>query len=783
MGWLFPARGVFETGSFMATQPSVVPSREADVQNPEEAPTRNWVGPWTPDIFGVREVRPFTASVDDGFGQTTYLGGIDVSYQGGETSQQWGDESFASAQDARFLAANMMTSWHRAQEINTMGPSEAASLLQAHIGDLAEISMAEPEAAELIRDHLSYLGKIDKGDHEARQKAAAVIGDMADHHHSYRTLLEAKDPTIAAEARAAYLADRAAQVREEKPLGLAFAISNAAELLTLREANSMGPTEATALVKADLSILAMIDKGEKQARHHAASAIADVAEHHAAYKAALEKQDPSVVDEIRAARIEDERRSQSKEERKAGDAPKPLMVNAGMTAATDKAGAVYLVELTQHAVHLVSQDGQRVVVGQGEKGKGLFLTRPDGHFDVVGTTPESIQAFIDRRQLYPLEGAAIAKMATENGIYTGVEFGPRDPHEEAPLAVEIRNSRGERGYAIAIDGRNGEPGVQFHWSPTSTSEIYSSIGELEVAAHAAQLRPSSILDTIELAQVVGLPGKPFEHDLRAAPNNIDVWERIESVPDAYVRANPENGMAEVKVEGVITPVSGLAAIERWSNDHGASLADKEHLVALDHQAAFAHAAAAEPAPSEQLEKIQLQGPAQRIGTTMPKPDWIETIQLLKARDPDAPAKVYIPKAGAEYGGQLLMVTDTHVIQRIGKGIAIAHDLAKMTNRESMAVVNLDALASGKVKRGMEMHVAYGQDRGTARFFDVDPQHVKSVQRELSAWGEKNIADPRAREVYMKHVAGAALEAPKNRNVGQRPAVSPRVPARDAQISR
>lgn len=767
----------------MATQPSVVTSFEADVQNPEEAPTRNWKGPWSPDSFGVREVRPFTASVDDGFGHTSYLGGIDVSYQGGEPSQQWSDESFASAQDARFLAANMMIRWHRAQEINTMLPAEAAKLQLNHLGDLANISIEPSEADKLLQDHLSYLAKIDKGDHEARQKAASVIGEMAELDASYRALLESQDPAIATETRAAYLAERAVQGREENPLDLAFAISNAAELLTLREADSMGQAEAAALVKADLSILAMIDQDQTQARHHAASAIADVAEHHAAYKAALDMQDPSVADEIRAARIEDAGRSQAKEERKANDAPKPLVVNAGMTAATDKAGSVYLVELTQHAVHLVSQDGQRVVVGQGEKGKGLFLTRPDGHFDVVGTTQESIQAFIDRRQLYPLEGAAIAKMAAENGIYTGAQLGPRDPHEEAPLAVEIRNSRGERGYAIAIDGRNGEPGVQFHWSPTSTSEIYSSIGELEVAAHAAQLRPSSILDTIELAQVVGLPGKPFEQDLRAAPNNIDVWERMESVPDAYMRANPESGMAEVKEEGAITPVSGLAAIERWSIDHGASTVDKEHLVALDLEAARGRAAAAEPAPSEQLESIQLQGPAKRIGTTMPKPDWIETIQLLKARDPDAPAKVYIPKAGAEYGGQLLMVTDTHVIQRIGKGIAVAHDLAKMTNRESMAVVNLDALDSGKVKRGMEMHVAYGQDRGNARFFDVDPQHVKSVQRELSSWGEKNIADPRAREVYMKHVAAAALEAPKNRNAGHRPTVSPRAPARDAQISR
>lgn len=574
-------------------------------------------------------------------------------------------------------------------------------------------------------------------------------------------------------------ADAVATGHRESPSELASAISNAAEKLTQRDSNSLSASEAAGLVKADLHILGMIGKDQVDARHSAAAALAEIAEHHAAYRDELTRQDPVVSQEAQTAHQEDLRRTWDKEVRKGAELA-PLPASAGMTSALDSKGVTYLIELNQPAVHMVSQDGQRVVVGQSEKGKGLFMTRDDGHFDVVGTTKEAIESFIDSRRLYPLESAAISMMATENGIYENISFARKAPGEKAPLAVEIQTSRGDRGYAVAVTGDNGEPGVQFQWGPTTHSEVYSSIGQLELAGLAAQLRPNAIGDAIELAQVMGVPGRPFELDYDAsALGRKDLWQRIESVPETFMRANFESGMAEIKEEGVITPVSGLAAIERWSNEHDATPVDQERLVALDLEATRGRNAAAERDPSEQLERIQLEGPAQRIGMTMPKPDWMETIQLLKASDPGVPSKVYIPKAGQEYGGQLLMVTDTHAIQRIGKGVAVAHDLSKMSNRASI-YADMDA---SRIRRGMDMKVTYGQDAGSARFFTIDPAQAKTMQRDLAAWAEKNITNPRAREVYLKHVASATLETAKPRDTPLQRLVPTQAPARDTQISR
>lgn len=82
-----------------------------------------------------------------------------------------------------------------------------------------------------------------------------------------------------------------------------------------------------------------------------------------------------------------------------------------------------------------------------------------------------------------------------------------------------------------------------------------------------------------------------------------------------------------------------------------------------------------------------------------------------------------------------------------------------------------------------MKVTYGQDVGSARFFTIDPAQAKTMQLDLAAWGEKNITNPRAREVYLKHVASATLETMKPRGTALQRQVPTQVPARDAQISR
>ncbi|MDP9897374.1 hypothetical protein J2W32_006469 [Variovorax boronicumulans] len=568
---------------------------------------------------------------------------------------------------------------------------------------------------------------------------------------------------------------------KESTHDLARAITNAAEKLNVRDVDSIRPDEAAALVKADLFILGMVGHSDGDARSLAVGALAEISGRHSAYREALIAQDPAVASEVQQAIAEDLRRVVAKEDRKSaalspGSPESAPGAKAGMSAALNKAGEVYLVDLDQAAVHLVSHEGQRIVVGTGDRDKGLFMTRPDGHFEVVGSTSREIDDFIERNQLYALEAAAVSVLAREKGI-----DGYRRSGEESPLAVEIRDSQGKAGYAVAVTGPEGNPGVQFRWSLDEESEIYSSVGELELAGHAQQLRADAIFDSIELAQISGLPGRSIEtQDLETSSIVNEHWQRIDSVPDAWMHANYETGMAEVKEDGAITSVSGLAAITRWAEEHGATPVDKERLVDLDVDAARGRSERErELDPTTQLEEIQLRADAPRIGSTMPRPDWIETMKLMKLKDPDAPVKVFIPKSGTEYGGQVLMVTDTHAIQRVGKGIAIAHDLNKLANRSSI-VSDLD---TGKISRGMEMRVDYGLEKGNARFFSVDPQQAATMRRDLTSWAEKHISNDRARQVYLKHLDSAALETPKSRGMAHRQLPMSSTSSRDVQHSR
>lgn len=158
----------------------------------------------------------------------------------------------------------------------------------------------------------------------------------------------------------------------------------------------------------------------------------------------------------------------------------------------------------------------------------------------------------------------------------------------------------------------------------------------------------------------------------------------------------------------------------------------------------------------------------RIGARMEKPDWQEAINLLKAKSPDVHGKVYIPKVDCEYGGQVLMVTDTHIVQRVGKGAAIAHDIKALTNGADLAK-DIDA---GRIKPGMHMSVTYGQENGKASVFTFDQHRAQEMQKDLKSWAEKNLTNPSARTTFLKHIDAAAKDLAQGRQQQQRDSAPP-----------
>ena len=94
----------------------------------------------------------------------------------------------------------------------------------------------------------------------------------------------------------------------------ALAISAGMNQLMVRDTPLLQP-EAAELVRADLWIMERI-KGEQE-RYVAASAMAEAASLHDAYKTELKSQSPEVAAEVDAAAAEDKRRTEAKDQRKA----------------------------------------------------------------------------------------------------------------------------------------------------------------------------------------------------------------------------------------------------------------------------------------------------------------------------------------------------------------------------------------------------------------------------------------------------------------------------------
>lgn len=318
----------------------------------------------------------------------------------------------------------------------------------------------------------------------------------------------------------------------------------------------------------------------------------------------------------------------------------------------------------------------------------------------------------------------------------------------------------------------------------------AAIGEIAASfpSYRAELQrqPDSVIAEINAAFDLEQSKSSMKEDRKAAEleRMAEPWTVIESVPDAFMRANHEGRGVEINEDGQRVTLHGLAEIERWSQDHEASAVDKERLVSLGIQSNRG-LSAAEPQPvnireSEKMEAAaqQPQAEIKRIGANMPKPDWQMSIDLLKARAPDERGKVYIPKAGAEYGGQVLLLTDSHIVQRVGRGTAIAHDLSKLENGRALAG-DIDA---GKIKPGMHMNVQYDQQSGVAKVIPFNQQRATEIHRDLSAWAEKNITNVKGRETFLKHVAAATKELGQSQVAPQRAAPAP-APQRSMQRDR
>jgi hypothetical protein len=370
----------------------------------------------------------------------------------------------------------------------------------------------------------------------------------------------------------------------------------------------------------------------------------------------------------------------------------------------------------------------------------------------------------------------------------------RTPGESESDLLILRNLD-SRAEALAIGGSDLTPAaaadlarhdialfkkIQSKYVAVSAAAV---IGEIAEAApmYRAELarREPALLAEIDQATAVEVANIVAKED-RKADDRMDVgrWEPVPSVDDSLMRSNGRNGFVEVQQDGAVIALADLAAINDWVENHDATVADKERLVTLGTKAAHIFNASRQQESENTMEAQQTPQPAvRRIGENMPKPDWQQAIDLLKIRAPGERASVYIPKAGAEYGGQVLLVTDTHIVQRVGKATAIAHDLNALENGRELS----GAIDGGQVKRGTHMKFQYGDDRGNGVTIPFNQKRSEEIKAEMTAWAKEHITNAKGRDTFLKHVEAAtkSIAQPATRERAHEPQRAPaRAPQRD-----
>ncbi|MGJ7523696.1 KfrB domain-containing protein [Variovorax sp. LT1P1] len=313
---------------------------------------------------------------------------------------------------------------------------------------------------------------------------------------------------------------------------------------------------------------------------------------------------------------------------------------------------------------------------------------------------------------------------------------------------------------------------------TTVDGAYLNLGSFVHARSEALSQPERYATEVPFVDLIDEVVRDVDARRSDSPG-ISSWERMSSVGDAEMRSNGRNGFVEVQQDGAVVALADLAAINDWVENHDASVADKERLVSLGIKA---HKAFNEPHQSELENTMEAaaqtpKAEVRRIGANMAKPDWQLAIDLLKTHAPNERAAIYIPKAGAEYGGQVLLMTDTHIVQRVGKSTAIAHDLDALQNGRELA----GQMDGGQIKRGTHMKFQYGDERGNGTAIPFNQKRADEIKAEMTAWAEKAITNAKGRDTFLKHLDNATkhIAQPPARERAREPQRAPaRAPQRD-----
>lgn len=139
--------------------------------------------------------------------------------------------------------------------------------------------------------------------------------------------------------------------------------------------------------------------------------------------------------------------------------------------------------------------------------------------------------------------------------------------------------------------------------------------------------------------------------------------------------------------------------------------------------------------------------ARKLGENIQKADWLEARNAVSDRGATN-GRVTLPKPNGEYAGKVVFITETHLVQQVGKNAAVAHDLRLLENGRELG----EAYDQNKVQAGItRMLVRYDAAKGKAEVVPFNVQRATEVRKQGEVWASKSISNVKARQTFMSHL--------------------------------
>jgi hypothetical protein len=180
--------------------------------------------------------------------------------------------------------------------------------------------------------------------------------------------------------------------------------------------------------------------------------------------------------------------------------------------------------------------------------------------------------------------------------------------------------------------------------------------------------------------------------------------------------------------------------------------------------------------AKQKEQVPVSlGSIAQLGEKMTAIEYRDAVKKLGG---ESVGRIDLPKQHCTYTGKIVQVSDTHIVQKVGKNAAVAHSINKVTN--GMEIVSL--AAKGQM-RSADMSIKYDGAVGVAKQVGFSIEKSNAAVATSKSWAEQNIGSPKAREAFGKLIESFAKGREQMQTLAKqavpiaRPQMQPQAPKR------